>query len=109
MIRLTLAIATFVFYAVRWRPGVLRRLKRRNINGGLLAVDLLLLLLVVYQLCGMQQLRFVAPQYIKYVGLVSALFGGALATSARIALKHNYLPASATAASSSLTMCGPYR
>ena len=109
MIRLPLAIVTAVFYAVRWRPSVLRRVAKHNVNIALSVCDLLLLLLVIYQFCGTGRLQFQAPPYISYVGLVLAILGATIATSARLTLKHNYLPASATAASSSLTMLGPYR
>jgi protein-S-isoprenylcysteine O-methyltransferase Ste14 len=109
MIQLALALGTFAFYAIRWRPSVLKRVAKSDKSMPLLMCDLLLLLLVIYQLCGAKHLEFPAPPYINYFGLVAATFGATLATSARLALEHNYLPALSTAAPSSLTVSGPYR
>jgi protein-S-isoprenylcysteine O-methyltransferase Ste14 len=53
--------------------------------------------------------EFEAPTYVNYISLVAAFLGGAFATSARLALRDDYLPASSTAASRSLTTRGPYR
>ncbi|HJQ38798.1 MAG TPA: isoprenylcysteine carboxylmethyltransferase family protein [Thermoanaerobaculia bacterium] len=109
MIRISLAIATFIFYAVRWRPSVLRRVAKRSVNMALFICDLFFFLLITCQLCGMTHPELAAPTYVNYIGLVAAFLGGAFATSARLALRDNYLPASSTAASRSLTTRGPYR
>jgi len=45
--RLTIAIGTFVFYAIRWRPRVPKRVAKRNVNIALSICDLLFLLLVI--------------------------------------------------------------
>src|SRR5688500_20386252 len=109
MIQISLAIATFIFYAVRWRPSVLRRVAKRSVNMALFICDLFFFLLITCQLCGMNHPELAAPTYVNYIGLVAAFLGGAFATSARLALRDNYLPASSTAASRSLTTRGPYR
>jgi len=109
MIRISLAIAILIFYAVRWRSSVLRRVARQRFNMALFICDLFFLLLIICQLCNMNHPKLAAPTYVNYVGLLAAFFGGAFATSARLALKDNYLPASSTAASRSLTTRGPYR
>jgi len=98
-----------VFYAIRWRPSVFRRVERKNVSASLIFGEILILLLIIFQLTGSEKLHPHLPVLVTYFGLILSIFGAVIASIARLTLKRNYLPATAAATSKSLTTNGIYR
>jgi len=110
MIKWILLAAIIVFYGIRWRPSVLRRVEKKDINITYLFGEVLLILLVVFQLAGMDNnFKFQVPIFVNYFGLAVALIGAVIASAARIILKNNYVPATVAVTPKSLTTNGLYK
>jgi protein-S-isoprenylcysteine O-methyltransferase Ste14 len=109
MIRLILLAAIIIFYAIRWRPSVLRRATKNKINTRIFIWEIIVVALIVVQLTDLDPLKFQVPQFVNYIGLVVALVGAAIASVARVTMKKNYVPATAAGVPESLTTGGIYK
>lgn len=109
MIKLILLVTIIIFYCIRWRPSVLRRIDKKRINVQLLIGEILILCLIVFQLTDMDKFKFHVPTWINYAGLALSLAGALIASVARISLKKNYMPATVSTAPDTLTTNGLYK
>jgi protein-S-isoprenylcysteine O-methyltransferase Ste14 len=109
MIRLILIAAIIIFYLIRWRVSVLKRASKNKISRPLAVGELLTLAIVIFQLAGFDFLKFNAPPIVSYLGLAVALSGAIFSSVARLTLKENYVPATASAAPENLVIGGIYK
>jgi protein-S-isoprenylcysteine O-methyltransferase Ste14 len=109
MIRWILVVAVVIFYAIRLRRSVLRRVSKNKVSTPLFVGEMIILIIIIIQLAGFDPLRFKVPPIINYLGFALALAGAAFSSTARIALKKNYVPAAAAGPPEKLTTGGIYR
>lgn len=109
MIKWILVVALIIFYAIRLRKSVVRRVFKKEIDRPLLIGEVLTLVIVIMQLSGYDYFVYKAPMSVAYAGLVLAIGGAVLASTARIQLKSNYVPAPAASLPENLVTSGLYR
>ncbi|MFH0969091.1 MAG: isoprenylcysteine carboxylmethyltransferase family protein [Patescibacteria group bacterium] len=109
MIKWILIVATVIFYAIRFRVGVLKRASKNKISIPLFIGEILIVILVVVQLSDIDPFKFKVPLLVNYLGLALALAAALFASIARISLKKNYVPASAASLPENLTTGGVYK
>lgn len=107
-INIILSVSLIIFYAIRWRPSVIKRIIAGKINRYLFVGEILILSLAILQLTGRDPLRFEASLTMRYFWLAVALSGAVISSLARLTLKKNYLPAMAAAPSVTMTTNGLY-
>ena len=109
MIKLILAIAIIVFYAIRLRRSVLKRSAKNRIQYPYLITELLILALVIFQLAGYDPLRFSVTAEVSWLGLILAIGGAVFSSVARITLKKNYVPIQAAGIPENIVTGGIYK